>query len=97
MEINQTEKKAQLKNIKSKYVLKKLFSHLIIKTLLGISRYNNKLKKIINLNIDDYKEYSEKYSSIEIEIKIKVVKNKYGEFINIKDEDEKYYHIYFIF
>ena len=33
------------------------------------------------------------YSSIEIEIK--PVKNKYGKFINIKKENEKYYHIYF--
>ena len=45
------------------------------------------------MNINDYKEYSEKYSSIEIEIK--PVNNKYGKFINIKDEDKIYYHIYF--
>ena len=56
-------------------------------------RYNKNLKKILNLNINDYKEYSEKYSSIEIEIK--PVNNKSGKFINIEEEDEKYYHIYF--
>ena len=49
--------------------------------------------KIINININDYKEYSEKYSSIEIELK--PVNNKYGKFNNSKRKDEKYYHIYF--
>ena len=57
-------------------------------------KYNENIKKRINININDYKEYSEKYSSIEIEIK--PVSNEYGNFINIeKEEDEKYYHIYF--
>ena len=93
MEINQKEQNAKLENIKSRLILKKLFNHLKIKNSLGISKYNNKLKKIINLNINDYKEYSEKYSSIEIEIK--PVINKYGKFINIKNKEEIYYHIYF--
>ena len=47
----------------------------------------------MNISIKDYKEYSEIYSSIEIEIKLK--KERYGEFININNENEKYYHIYF--
>ena len=47
----------------------------------------------MNININDYKEYSEKYSPIEIEIKL--MENEYGKFINIKEEDKKYYHIYF--
>ena len=49
--------------------------------------------KRINIDINDYKEYSEKYSSIEIEIKIN--NKEYCEFINLKKEEEKYYHIYF--
>ena len=56
-------------------------------------KYNKNIKKRINININDYKEYSEKYSSIEIEIK--PVNNKYVNFINIKKEEELYYHIYF--
>ena len=60
---------------------------------LNIIKYNENLKKRININTDDYKEYSEKYSPIEIEIIPK--KNEYGKFINIKKEDKKYYHIYF--
>ena len=45
------------------------------------------------MGVNDYKEYSELYSSIEIEIIPKM--NEYGEFINIGKECEKYYHIYF--
>ena len=49
--------------------------------------------KKLNININDYKEYSEKYSLIEVELRI--VNNKCGKFIKINKEDEKYYHIYF--
>ena len=48
---------------------------------------------IININISDYKNYSEAFSTIEIEIK--PAPNKYGKFINFEKKDEKYYHIYF--
>ena len=61
--------------------------------MLEIIKYNKNLKNRININIKDYKEYSEIYSSIEIEIK--PVKDEYGEFINTNKENEKYYHIYF--
>ena len=80
-------------NIKSKYILEKVFNNLKNGKTLNIVKYNENIKKRINININDYKEYSEKYSSIEIEIK--PVSNKYGEFINIKKEEEIYYHIYF--
>ena len=53
-------------------------------------KYNKNIKNRINININDYKEYSEKYTLIEIEIK--PVNNKYGEFISNKYK--KYYHIY---
>ena len=45
------------------------------------------------MTIDNYKEFSEKYSSIQIELI--PTKNIYGEFINIRDENKLYYHIYF--
>ena len=62
--------------------------------MLYIVKYNKSIKKRININTNNYKEYSEKYSSIEIEIKI--ANNKYDFFINTpKDEDKKYYNIYF--
>ena len=62
------------------------------KKSLDIIKYNKKIKERINLSIKDYKEYSEIYSSIEIEIK--PVNNKFGKFINM-NENEIYYHIYF--
>ena len=56
-------------------------------------KYNKKLQKRLNININNYKEYSQLYSSIEIELKLS--DNIYGEFINISDEEKEYYHIYF--
>ena len=92
-EKNQIKSDAKYENINADYFLEKVFNILEKKKALNMVKYNKNIKKRININIYDYKEYSEKYSSIEIEIKI--VNNKYGEFINIKKEDEKYYHIYF--
>ena len=84
----------KFRNLKSDYFLKKLFSNLKRKKQLDIIKYNKNMKKRININIKDYKEYSEKYSSIEIEIIPKL--NKSGYFINIfHQEDKKYFHIYF--
>ena len=60
---------------------------------LKILKINKKIQERLNISIDDYKECSELYSSIEI--KIKPAENKYGEFINIPDKDKEYYHIYF--
>ena len=60
---------------------------------LKILKINKKIQNRLNISIDDYKECSELYSSIEI--KIKPAENKYGKFINIPDKDKEYYHIYF--
>jgi len=92
-EINKIELKNIFKNWKSDYFLQKLFNHLSKKKSLEIIKYNKSLKDKINISIVDYKEYSEIYSSIEIELK--PAKNKYGNFININKENEKYFHIYF--
>ena len=89
-QIKSNDKFAELKN---DYFLQKLFNNLKWKKTLTILKFNKSLKKRMNININDYKECSEKYSSIEIEIK--PVINKYCKFINIKKEEEIYYHIYF--
>ena len=89
---NEIESKDIFKNLKSDFFLQKLFYNLSKKKTLDIIKYNNKIKERINICIKDYKEYSEIYSSIEIEIK--PVSNKYGKFINMK-ENKIYYHIYF--
>ena len=85
--------KNKYENLKSDYFLLKLFDNLKRKRLLEVLKYNKNIQKRINVNINGYKEYSQKYSSIEIEIK--QANNKYGKFINIKEEDKAYYHIYF--
>ena len=83
----------KLNNIKNDYFLLKVFNNLETKKLLNIIKYNKNMMKRINKNIKDYEDYSEKYSSIEIEIK--PVDNAFGKFINIINEDKKYFHIFF--
>ena len=47
----------------------------------------------MDININHYKAYYETKTSIELDII--PMKGKYGKFINIKEEDKKYFHIYF--
>ena len=63
------------------------------KVTLKIIKNNMNIQKRLNININDYKDFSEQFSSIELEI----VSNHYicGSFINIKEENKKYFHIYF--
>ena len=72
---------------------KKFFGIVPQKISLEIIKYNKDIQKRLNININKYKEYSELYSSIEIEII--PIKNNYGKIINIKEENKKYFHIYF--
>ena len=90
-ETNKVESKDIFKNLKSDFFIQKVFYNLLKKKSLDIIKYNKKIKERINISIKDYKEYSEMYSSIEIEIK--PVNNKFAKFINM-NENEKYYHIY---
>ena len=79
-------------NLKSDYFLQKLFENLPKKKSLEILKYNKKIKNRLNINLNNYKEFSEIYSLIELELI--PVENQYGKFIdNYKKED--YIHIYF--
>ena len=80
-------------NLTSDYFLTKIIDFIKKNKSLEIIKYNKQLQKRLNININDYKEYSEFYSPIEIELKL--VDNRYGKFINISDEVKEYYHIYF--
>ena len=80
-------------NLKTDYFIFIVFNHLQKKKSLELIKYNNAFKKILHLNINDYKEYSEKYSLIEIEIK--PIKGKYGTFINIKSEGKNCFRVCF--
>ena len=76
-----------IENINSKYILSKIYDNMTIKKKLEIVKYNKRIQNRLNLDVKDYKEYCE------IEIEIIPAKGKYGEFINIKENDELYYNI----
>ena len=69
------------------------------KISLEIVKYNKYLQQRLKLNINNYEEFCQKYSSIELEIipnNYKDNKDKYNKFINITDkENEPYIHIFF--
>ena len=48
-------------NIKTDYFLIKVFNNLEKEKALNIVRYNKNIQNRINININYYKEYSEKY------------------------------------
>ena len=79
--------------MKSDYFIQKFFGYIPERKSLETIRYNKSIQKRIDININHYKAYSEKYSSIELDII--TMKGEYGKFINIKEEDKKYFHIYF--
>ena len=82
-----------LNNLKSDYFIRILFEYMSKGKSLKTIKYNKNIQKRMDININNYKDYSEKYTSIELEII--PMKDKYGKFINIKEEDKEYYHIYF--
>ena len=79
----------QLKNVKSHYIIQIIFEYMTERKSLETIRYNKSIQKRINININHYKAYYEKYLSIELDII--PMKGKYGKFINIKEEDKKYF------
>ena len=82
-----------IENIKSRYILSKIYENMTKKKKLEIVKYNKKIQNRINLSVKNYKEYSETFTPIEIDIIS--TKDKYGKFININEDDKLYYHIYF--
>ena len=91
--LNTNKSKNKLIDIKSCYIMKKIFHNIQKRISLEIIKYNINIQKRLNININNYKEFSELYSSIELEII--PIQNKYGSFIYIKEEDKIYFHIYF--
>ena len=80
-------------NLKSTIILKKILNNMQKWKSLEMIKYNNKTKERLNINVNVYKEYSEKYSSIELEI---IPTDSYfgGKYISFDEKDESYYHIY---
>ena len=57
-------------SLKSDYFLIKIIDIIKKNKSLEIIKYNKKIQKRLNININNYKEYSQLYSSIEIELKL---------------------------
>ena len=76
-------------NIKSNFVLKRIFNILPEKTLLEIIQYNKIIQKRINKDIQDFKKY--------LNIEIEIIPAESGKFINIpkNKSQQSYYHIFF--
>ena len=90
---DKNESNLYLTNLKSDYFLRKLYDNMPKRKKLEIVKYNKKIQNRLNLGIKDYKEYCEIFTSIEI--RIISTKGKFGKFINIKENDKLFYHIYF--
>ena len=93
-ESNKNKIKDYLKLIRSKFILKQIFKNLQRKKLLQIIRYNKNYQKDLKLTFYDFREFTTKYSDIEIEVI--PIENKCGKFINIiKKSDKAYFNIFF--
>ena len=87
------ELKDKLENIKSKYILQKIIDNLQRKKLLELFKHNKKTQNRLEISTNDYKRYSEEFSTIEIELI--PIQNSKGTFINIPENEKDYFHIYF--
>ena len=77
--------------IKSKYILKIIFSYINPKISLGIIKYNKKIQSKLELSLEDYKGYNQ----IEIDIiPIDCLPKKSNDIIFIEKGTEPYFHIY---
>ena len=72
--------------------MKKIVNIASQKKMLEFMKYNKKFQKRINLDINDYKKYSQLYSSIEIELEL--TNNRSTKIINISDEYKKYITVF---
>ena len=89
----QKNKNNRFENLKSDYFLERLFSYMKKNRSLEIMKINKELQKRLNLTIISYKEYSQSYTPIEIELTLE--NDKFGKFFNIPKDEKEYCHIYF--
>ena len=63
-EKNEPKKIKYLRDIKSAYIIKGIFSFINLKQKLNLITYNKELQKIIGVNIEDYKKASGRYKIV---------------------------------
>ena len=83
----------KLEKIKNNYFLQKTYDNINKKRALEIVKHNKTIQDRLNLSVKDYKEYSELYTPIELEII--PTDNPFCKFINVNEDDKLYYHIFF--
>ena len=76
--------------VHSKYILRELFSFISIKRKFKIVKYNNSLKKKLNLTINDFSKFyaqnkTKKYHFIYVKNYIEKLKNDFNHIINKED------------
>ena len=92
LDLENVQQKGNFDNIKSKYILKQIFDNLNKNRFLKIINYNEKIQNRLDININNYKKFSETYTTIEIEIiPIKNLTEKSNSFIKNLDN----IHVYF--
>ena len=91
--LKKIKSKVYIDDLKSKFILQKIFGNMKKPKSLEFMKYNKKIQKRLDLDFKFYKYYSQHFSSIEIELKI--IDDSYGKFINITDIEKNSYHIYF--
>ena len=91
--MNQIKSKNIFDDLKSDYFLQKVCDNITKKKTLEIMNYNKKLQRRVKLTFNDYKEFSQLYSSIILELNL--IENKYDKFINIQEDEEDFFHICF--
>ena len=74
---NNTNKNTNLKKIRSKYIIIRIFDNIKQSKLMQIINYNKKYQKLMDLKLKDYKN-----EFLKIEIEIIPKKNIYDQFIN---------------
>ena len=84
-----------INEIKSKYILKRIFHILEPNKLFKIIKYRKSLQKRLDLNIKDYKEFGQIIIELEINKAKSSLKKTLNYFINTAKYDKSYYHIYF--
>ena len=77
-----------LARIRSAFINRFIFSFIKDNIKFDLIKYNKKIQNRLNLGTKNYKEYCE------IEIEIVPIEDKYGQFININEDNKMYYHIY---
>ena len=50
---------ADFNNIKSSFILKKIFNNLYKKKVFDLIKYNKKIQQRLNISINDFKNYNE--------------------------------------